>query len=36
MRTTLNLCVIALNTKYQRCKLEYRRKISSTLRHSSS
>jgi len=34
-RTPLILCVIALNTNYQRSKLGYRRKIKSTLRHSS-
>ena len=29
-------CVIALSIKYQRSRLAYRRKINSTLRHSSS
>jgi len=33
---TLNLCVIALNIHSQRSRLRYRRKINSTLRHSSS
>jgi len=32
----LILCVIALYINYQRSKLDYRRKINSTLRHSSS
>jgi len=35
-RTLLILCVVALNINYQGCKLSYRRKIHSTLRHSSS
>ena len=35
-RTPLISCVIALNVNYQRSKLGYRRKINSTLRHSSS
>jgi len=35
-RTTLILCVSSLNINYQRSKLGYRRKINSTLRHSSS
>jgi len=35
-RTLLILYVIALNIDYQRFKLGYRRKIHSTLRHSSS
>jgi len=34
--TPLTLCDIALNISYQRSKLGYRRKINSTLRHSSS
>jgi len=34
--TLLILCVIVLNINYQRTKLGYRRKIHSTLRHSSS
>ena len=34
--TPLDLCVIALNINYQRSRLRYRRKINSTLRHSSS
>jgi len=34
--TPLISCVIALNINYQRSKLGYRRKIHSTLRHSSS
>jgi len=34
--TLLISCVIALNINYQRCKLGYRKKIHSTLRHSSS
>ena len=34
--TPFILCVIALNINYQRSKLGYRRKINSTLRHSSS
>ena len=34
--TPLILCVIALNTNYQRSKLVCRRKMNSTLRHSSS
>jgi len=29
-------CVVTLNINYQRSKFEYRRKINSTLRHSSS
>jgi len=29
-------CVIALNINYKHSKLEYQRKISSTLRHNSS
>jgi len=36
IRTLLNLCVTALNLNSQRSRLRYRRKISSTLRHSSS
>ena len=35
-RTPLISCVIALNVNYQRSKLGYRRKINSTLWHSSS
>ena len=35
-RNLVILCVIALNTNYQRCKLGYRRNIHSKLRHSSS
>jgi len=35
-RTLLILCVIALNINYQRSRLGYRRKINSTLQHSSS
>ena len=35
-RTPLIVCVIALNINYWRYKLRYRRKINSTLRHSSS
>jgi len=35
-RAPLISCVIALNVNYQRSKLGYRRKINSTLRHSSS
>jgi len=34
-RTLLTLCAIVLNINYQRSKLGYRRKIHSTLRHSS-
>ena len=33
---SLILCVIALNLNYQRSKLRYRRKMNSTLQHSSS
>ena len=32
---SLILCVVALYINYQRSKLDYRRKINSTLRHSS-
>jgi len=35
-RTPLNLCVIELNINHLRSRLVYRRKIHSTLRHSSS
>jgi len=35
-RTLLISCVIVLNINYQRSKLGYRRKIRSTLRHTSS
>jgi len=35
-RTPLNSCVIAPNINYQRSTLGYRKKIPSTLRHSSS
>jgi len=35
-RTPLILCVIELNVNYQRSRLGYRRKIHSTLQHSSS
>jgi len=35
-RALLILCVIALNINYQRSKLGFRRKIHSTLPHSSS
>jgi len=35
-RTPLNLSVIEPNINYQRYRLGYRRKIHSTLRHSSS
>jgi len=35
-RTLRILCVIALNINYQGSKLGYRRKIHTTLRHSSS
>jgi len=34
--TPLILCVVALNTNYQRSKLGYRRETNSSLRHSSS